>query len=346
MSLHRLSNAAARRGYSFEVDRNFIAFRLGPDDLGGVRFAISPGHELIRAVRVLHQPNQHPLQWGWLRAASGRVPGQAFEVLSTVLRPRGYMPDFFTAVLGADTSPEQDLEHLRRTPVDEVRLQLGSVRSEQGRSTDPELDAMLARPAEAIDRIADAAQEFWAAVLAPHWAGLRRLLIADIARRSRILAAAGLGAMLDGLHERVGWDGVEVRVRTRERHQVVECTGAGLTLVPSVMATPFCTAQTHPDARPAVFYPVQGLTVAWARQGHAADVALPALVGDGRARVLRNLDVTRSTSDTAAAAGLAISTTSHHLAVLRDCGLVDSIREGHTVRHSRTVLGDALTLPS
>jgi hypothetical protein len=83
------------------------------------------------------------------------------------------------------------------------------VRADQRAIKDPALDDMLARPAVAIDRIAEAAQEFWEAALAPHWPGLRR-----------------------------------------------------------------------------------------------------------------------------------------HLAVLRECGLVDSIREGNTVLHSRTVLGDALTMPS
>ncbi|WP_211240802.1 helix-turn-helix domain-containing protein [Hamadaea tsunoensis] len=50
-----------------------------------------------------------------------------------------------------------------------------------------------------------------------------------------------------------------------------------------------------------------------------------------------------STSETASSCGLALSTASHHLGVLREAGLIHSRRDGGAVRHTQTVLGEALT---
>ncbi|WP_432548340.1 ArsR/SmtB family transcription factor [Kineococcus sp. SYSU DK004] len=56
----------------------------------------------------------------------------------------------------------------------------------------------------------------------------------------------------------------------------------------------------------------------------------------------RTPDRPRSTSESAARAGLAVSTASHHLSTLRAGGLVQSRRSGAPVLHARTALGDAL----
>ncbi|MFC3741635.1 ArsR/SmtB family transcription factor [Paractinoplanes deccanensis] len=141
----------------------------------------------------------------------------------------------------------------------------------------------------------------------------------------------------------VTWAGDEVHVRVLHYGAVIDCEGSGLTLVPSVMSTPRCAVITERGAQPTLFYPAHGVTETWTGDGTTAAAALTALLGEGRARVLLCLDGPRSTSETAALCGLAVSTASHHLAVLRGAGLVDSTRAGAAVRHSRSVLGEALT---
>lgn len=58
--------------------------------------------------------------------------------------------------------------------------------------------------------------------------------------------------------------------------------------------------------------------------------------------VLLALRAPLSTSEVAAAGGLAVSTASHHLARLAAARLVDSRRDGARVVHVRTPLGEAL----
>jgi DNA-binding transcriptional ArsR family regulator len=151
----------------------------------------------------------------------------------------------------------------------------------------------------------------------------------------------GVREMVESLHEAVGWAPDAVRVRLRLHAEVLDCAGSGLVLVPSVMA-PRCAVVTEPPAQPTLFYPALGLSERWADTTTDAAGALKALLGTGRAGVLLALRGPLSTTEVAAAEGLAVSTSSHHLSLLRAAGLVDSRREGPRVVHVRTPLGEAL----
>ncbi len=333
--------------YCFDVGRNnVVVFRFGAEDLSLVRFAVSPGHELASAVRVLQSPNQFPLQWGWLRAVRGGLPADAFALLDTVIGTHGYFPDFLTPPPAADKTVEQELAELRRTPVAQVRADLSKVQVRASGARRRAVTEMIAHPRAAMNRIADAWESVWDATLAPHWAHVNAILLADIGHRARTMATAGLGATFSGLHERVSWTGTEVRVRMLEWSEVVPCEGSGLTLVPSVMGSPYCSVVTERPARPTLYYPVHGLTADWAADIDDAERALATLLGEGRARVLRCLGGPRSTSETSETCQIAISTASHHLSVLRAAGLISSVRDRTTMLHERTMLGDLLVVRS
>jgi DNA-binding transcriptional ArsR family regulator len=328
------------------VDRNEVVFQLGSDDVTGIRFGISPGHELCNAVAVLQQPNAYPLQWGWLRSVQQRIPADALAVLTTVIAPIGYFPDFLTTSPTWQMSPADELVALRAAALPGVLVDLEKVHD---RATGARRDAvarMLADPADALARIADAWEQVWQRLLAPHWDALHRLLSADIAYRARLIATDGLAVMINALHDRVSWQAGEVRVQLRIWNEVVPCEGQGLLLVPSVFSRAGCSVLTEKPVQPTLFYPVHGLTEMWHARDRDTRRALAALLGDGRARVLDCLDSPRSTSDTAAVCTLAVSTASHHLTLLRNAGLVNTTRQGQTAMHSRTVLGDALVSSS
>jgi len=323
-----------------------VVFRLEPDDLGGIRFGISPGHELCHAVRILQRPAAYPLQWGWLRTVRDDLPVTALQVLTTVISPAGYFPDFLTSPSAGPLNPAAELTAVRAARLDGVRTDLAKVRDRARGARRARVEEMLAAPKRARALIADAWEEAWDRLLAPHWEALDRLLTADVAHRSRVIATEGLGAMVTRLHERVGWQPDEVRVRMRHWTETVSCGGRGLLLVPSVLGHPGCTVLTEKPAQPTLFYPARGITESWTR-GHA-DVqrALAELMGEGRARVLGALDAPRTTTEAAENCGLAISTTSRHLALLRNAGLVMTIRRNPYAVHNRTALGDALLVPS
>lgn len=319
-----------------------VEFLLSPGDIQAVRFGISPGHELAHAVRVLLRPAQHPLQWGWLRAVRDRLPRESFRLLAVVVGDDGYLPDFFTTAPAWDMTPETELSALRSAPLDPLRVDLGKMVIRSTGARRRALRDMQQQPERARAMIADAWSEMWDAALAPVWPQLDRLLRADIAVRSRVIATSGIREMAGGLHPKVTWGDGAVRVSLRRHSEVVDCHGSGLVLVPSVMSTWGCMVLTEPPAQPTLFYPARGVTAGWSRDAAEISGALGALVGPARAGILLGAGTSRTTSQVAQDAGIAVSTASHHLTVLRDAGLISSERDGARMLHLRTPLGEAM----
>lgn len=323
------------------MDRNVVEFRLAPDDVSSIRFGISPGQELAHAVRVLGRPAYHPVQWGWLRRARRQVPGKAFELLRLLVGPDGYLPDFLTSTPAWDLTPDIELDRLREADLRPLRVDLLK-RVDRTTGTEQRVLRALADDPEGTRvAVADAWRQCWDSLLGPSWPQLERVLRADIGARSRRMTIHGIGAMVDSLHEAVSWAPHAVRVRLRMHGEVLDCAGSGLVLVPSVMA-PRCTVVTEPPAQPTLFYPALGVSERWADAPTGVGGALGELLGAGRAAVLLALADPMSTTEVAAAGRLAVSTASHHLAILRAAGLVDSRRDGQKMVHVRTPLGDAL----
>ena len=325
-----------------EWEHHRVDFRLSPGDIQAVRFGISPGHELANAVRVLLRPEQYPLAWGWLKDVRGRLPRDAFGVLAQVIGADGYMPDFLATAPRWDLGPGDELAALRQAPLEGVRVDLGKMIARSSGRRQEALRRMREHPARARAVIADAWAEVWEAAMAPVWPQLERLLRSDVAVRSRTIATEGLAAMASGIHPQVSWGDGSVRVRLRRHSEDVDCRGSGLVLVPSVMSSWGCMVITEPPAQPTLFYPARGVTAGWAHEGGDPARALEALIGPVRAGILLSAHVPRTTSRVAEEAGIAPSTASHHLTVLRDAGLVVSSRDGARMMHLRTPLGEAL----
>jgi hypothetical protein len=319
-----------------------VEFHLSPGDVEAVRFGISPGHELAHAVRVLRRPTAHPLQWGWLRAVRDRLPREHFALLATVIGDDGYLPDFFTTAPRWDLTPETELDELRGAPLEPMRVDLGKMILRSTGARQRALREMQDHPERARGMIADAWAAVWDAVLSPVWPQLDRLLRADIAVRARMIASTGIAGMAGDLHRQVTWGEGAVRVSLRRHSEQVDCRGSGLVLVPSVMSSWGCMVLTEPPAQPTLFYPARGVTAGWARDATAIADALGALLGPARAGILLRAGTARTTSQVAHDAGIAVSTASHHLAVLRGAGLIDSEREGTRMLHLRTPLGEAM----
>jgi DNA-binding transcriptional ArsR family regulator len=336
--------ARGARRYAFDVDRKVVEFRLGSADVSTIRFGISPGQELAHAVRALVRPQDHPLQWGWLAEARERVPAEPFRLLATVVGAEGYLPDFLTSPPDGEMTPERERDRIAHVRADRLRRDLEKMVVRSLGPRQQELRRLADAPVDDTRRrLADAWAEVWDSVLAPAWPQLLRLLRADIAVRARRSGESGLADMIDTLHSTVSWGGDAVRVQMRHHAEIVDCDGTGLLLVPSVMMSARgCAVVTEEPSGPMIFYPASGVSETWHLDGAAALDALTALFGAGRARLLLALQQPLSTSECADVAGLAVSTASHHLTVLREVGLVDSRRDGARVLHARTPTGEAL----
>jgi DNA-binding transcriptional ArsR family regulator len=96
--------------------------------------------------------------------------------------------------------------------------------------------------------------------------------------------------------------------------------------------------------QPTIIYPARGMGSL--RQPPEPTDALVRLLGPNRAAILTALDEPASTTTIAERHGLAPSSVSAHLSVLRDAGLLTSARHRHHILYQRTPLGLALTEPT
>lgn len=312
-----------------------IEFTLTPLGAHRVRFAVSPLEELLAALQIGLGLRGHPPTVARLDVdAMAALP---IAELLKVLGDPHYICEFLSPpTTGPDTTAEDQLAEVRRTPAAQVATELATLNVETG--------GLRADPRRARDLLAGQLEIAWRELLAPRWPVLRDTLHADIGFRSGRLAAGGLDAAIDGLHpdvrmaERAGSDAVVVRNPARAR---VALDRRGLLLVPSVFTWPRTSVIAVAPWQPSVIYPARG--IAGAGTARPDSTGLARVMGRAKAGVLTALDEPMSTSALARLLGLAPSTVSEHLAALRAGGLLATTRRGHRVLYARTRLGDDLT---
>ncbi|WP_436739794.1 DUF5937 family protein [Streptomyces sp. BBFR102] len=323
-----------------------VRLEVGSADLLRCRFALSPLWETVAAVRTLAEPRRQAYHRPWLReVAAGHDPARTAP-LALLLPRTGSTPDFLTPPpTGPHADIEEELGRVAATPLVQVEAELRRTLHGPGRDGPPPAQAaarLLADPGRTLRELTELLRDCWRNLLAPRWARVRDLLEADIAVRSRELAAAGLRRTLTGLHPAVGWEEPGT-LRVDAPHRAVRrLGGAGLLLLPSAFVWPALTVVTDPPWQPTLIYPARGVGELWREGGPAAPRALARLLGRTRARLLAALDEPATTSRLARAHGLSPATVSAHLTALRESGLVTRRRIGRAVAYARTPLGLAL----
>ncbi len=320
-----------------------IRLLLGPADIVGARFAISPLWEVTNAVRLLTQPGTGGYHAPWLASVQPELQSVDLSALMALHPPAGWVPDFMTPPPHV-VSPtvERQLAEVARTPSARVKLELERTRHDQ---TDPAaraiIDELLADPLAGLERVCRQIADAWRVLVAPSWPRIRELVAADLAHRARIMAAHGFGAAVDDLHARVRWtgDAISVQHDARLEHAV---DGAGLILQPSAFSWPSVLLVAEPGGPAILVYPARGVAVLWRIGSVAAPAALARLLGQTRARLLADLDEPRSTTALAVRHEIGGPGISAHLKALHASGLVSRRRAGHEVRYGRTSLGDGL----
>ncbi|MFE1176949.1 DUF5937 family protein [Streptomyces sp. NPDC058773] len=322
-----------------------VNLHFGADDLLRIRFAVSPLCETHEAVRTLRRADRHGYHTPWLRRMRETVAGLDLRPLWLFMPavPPGYTPDFLgrppdTPLAGFD----EELARLRATEPALARAEMAkSLASRPEAAESARGRAALADPARAVQELADVTERAWQALVAPDWPRLRALLEAEIAYRSRQLADGGLQRLFADLHPRLSWAGDTLTVRTRtDFAQMQDLDGRGVLLLPSAFVWPDVVSGFDPPWQPAVIYPARGIGGLWTEPETGA--ALARLLGANRAAVLTALDAPSTTTALAHRLGLAPSSVSGHLSVLRDAGLLASRRHGHQVLYERTPLGITL----
>ena len=176
-------------------------------------------------------------------------------------------------------------------------------------------------------------------LIAPVWTRIQASYRAELALRTRQIAAAGLGEALRSLHSGSFWSGTTLHIPTAASLDEYPA-GHGVTLLPSPMWTGRPLIGDHPDGSLLIVYraavPLPLVTV---QQGKES---LAHLIGHTRAGALQSLAIPHSTTELAHALGVSIATASEHAKVLRNAGLVTTTHDGKAVLHELTPLGHAL----
>lgn len=178
------------------------------------------------------------------------------------------------------------------------------------------------------------------ALIAPHWQQICRAVATDRGKRARILTERGIGSFFAGLPGVIGWD-EEVLTFRYPVDRTLRLAGRGLTLVPSYFCTGAPVTLIDPELPPTLVYPIHHPV-----NGSTPTAKVPAwlvpLLSRTRAECLYVLVTPYTTSQLAVRLGVSIGTASKQAMILRNAGLITSVRDGGSVIHHVTALGMAL----
>lgn len=306
------------------------------------RWAISPLRETTSAVRLLTQPHRQGYHQPWLRAVAPALDDLDLTPLLQVMPRRTYNPDFLSPPpSGPRPRFADELALVRATPARQVRAELARCLSTlHGARLPPPAQALVAHPVRARALLADTLDACWERLVAPWWPRIRDVLEGDIAYRTGALAAAGLGAVLAGLHPMIRWREPTLTIDlpgTGTR----EVDGRGLVLMPSTFEWPSVGVMLDEPWLPTIDYPARGIAALWEPRSDPP-AALGRLIGHTRAVLLAALTEPTSTTGLGRRCTLPNSTVSEQLTVLRESGLVTTHRSGRFLLHTRTPLGTQL----
>ncbi|GAA1745940.1 ArsR/SmtB family transcription factor [Luedemannella helvata] len=261
--------------------------------------------------------------------------------LFALLPVSGYFADFLTPSEAVGTDLDASLEAIRSTPAQLLRLDIDLLAASNPL---PSTTAGLARGDTAVmTALTDTMRAYHDAVLAPMWTRVTSAFEAERTRLGRAALDGGVAGLLGSLSPLMSWHDGALHV-TYPVDQELHLDGRGLVLVPSYFCWRYPVTLRDPDRRPVLVYPIARPSGWVAPDGTELDpcVQLGALLGRNRAAVLVAVGGGCSTSELARRVGVSIAAASQHATVLRNAGLLMSLRHRHTMVHTLTPLGQAM----
>lgn len=208
---------------------------------------------------------------------------------------------------------------------------------------------------EAREDVVRALRDFYQVCVQPFWDHVLESFRADLAARIPVLAAGGYAQLFASLHPQLAWRDQGLEREGGSGRATLD--GTGLQLFPSAFwSRPPAFAIRPPEfTGNALFYAaIAPDEAAWsyrdAPRGYPPAAGgkpdgrrnLGALLGHTRAEALRALQEPCGTVELAARLHISASSASEHVAALRGTGLAWTARQGRSVRHSLTPLGQSL----
>jgi len=317
-----------------------LRIHFGDADLSQVRIAGGPDPmwEILLSLHAWGTPRmQAAYGWWWNGVRRrGHVPSPLLRGLAP---PTGYSADFLTPMYGTGDLTD-GITAVLRTPRKRLRNDLDLLAS-QYRLPTSAVRLSTADPA-ALQDLGGALAVHHRAALAPYWGEVRAGVQRDRLDRGRVLLESGVDGLLDTLHPTVRWRRPVLQVHYPDERDL-RLDGRGLVLQPSVFCWRMPITLLESPGQPVLVYPI-GTGAQAFTPGHRAVTtgALTRLLGRTRAATLEATEHGATTGELAVRLGIAASTASEHVTVLRKAGLVASRPDGAGVRHALTDLGRRL----
>ncbi|OPF78147.1 transcriptional regulator [Streptomyces antioxidans] len=331
-------------------------------DLARLRMAVRPDAlwETVLSFHRLRENRAESVYGKWRSEARNRLNGEA-RLLAPLIPSRGYFPDFLTpaeGVIGCDAA----MSALRAISGERLHAELTGLPA--ARALPGWIRDLAQGERRPLDRLISTLRAYHQAAIAPYWPHIQARIEADRVARGRALLDGGADGLLASLPPTMRW-----RVPVLEVDYPVDrdlwLRGRGLLLLPSFFCRGTPVTFRNPDLTPVLVYPVEharcGLTSrpeqrpavasaagsasgsgSGAGSGSGSARTLGKLVGQTRSAVLLEVGGGCTTSELARRVGVSLASASQHASVLREAGLVHTLRQGGAVLHTLTPLGAAL----
>lgn len=313
-----------------------LTYTLTEQDVGEVRFGISPLCEMGLSLRILKDPARFPLQLPWLRRTESARSNLDTDVLLALINTRLCTPDVLNPRPGSPlTRIADELDRLRATDPTVFIGQIENMHGEVPRALKGDQKAALARTVDTLEN-------YWESCFQPHWLRMRTLLEADIAYRGRQIAQVGLTSMINTIDTKVSIANAVISVHLQHQLAASEPVGGrGITFVPTIF-TNDASAPSDPGGPPMILYAARGQGTMWEVATSATDAGAIKLLGRTRASLLSVLSEPSSSTELGIRLGVTTSAVNQHLRALHAGRLVASTRHGRAVLYMRSELGTAL----
>ncbi|MFF2021234.1 ArsR/SmtB family transcription factor [Streptomyces sp. NPDC058171] len=321
------------------------------DDLARVRVAERP-HPLWETVLSVHRLRDRwaPTEFDAWRGAARRGllvdPDRgraAFSLLGSLIPRRGNFPDFLTPT------------HLAGRPGDDLRDGLQQVLATPRQLLSRDIGRLTAPPhhlgplgdgdRHALHQLGHALRTYHEAAVAPQWDAVRAAVEADRARCGRDLLDGGTERLLAGLRPVLHWE-PPVLTADYPVPRDLHLDGRGLILVPSYFCGRRPVTLVDPALPPVLVHPARAAPVPAAPDPDGSTAggrrAVDRLLGRTRSAVLAAVGTGCTTGELAQRTGISPASASHHATILRQAGLISTVRVGPSVLHTVTGLGTSL----
>jgi hypothetical protein len=315
-----------------------LRMRLAAADLGRISMTVRPHPlwELVLSLHVLQArivPAPYVTWRDWvLRMLAGNDSlCERVRRLTTLVPPTGDFPDFLTP--DGSGGFADLLEAVLATPRARLTRELAGART-------PWVRSLAGGDADAMRDLGTALTHYHGACVAPYWEHVEKRVTAERELRVRILLSGGSEQLLHSLPGPIRWIG-DALVADYPVHHDVPVAGRGLTLVPAFFCWHQPVSLVDADLPPVLVYPIDHPDDDIAHAHSSAGLA--ALLGPTRARMLRVLRTPSSTTEIARHVGISVGSASRQATVLREAGLITSVRHEKAVVHALTHLGHTIS---